>query len=254
MTPATTERRWVIGRGTGFNEARKLKQRALYLYVGNGVRAQLEAIGSFDSVLPNGLMICLDNCHYAPSITRGVVSVHRFVEYGFVQCFTDLGILVSKNNVVYFNAIPSNGIYEIDLHDLVPNVNSIYNVFKNKVENQLGKTIKALRPDQGGEYISQEFKDYLKACGIVQQLTPPYTPQHNGVSERRNRTLLDMVRSMMNLTTLLTIPKREVTEQMTETMEEYMCKTRGDYGSGVTWPKIDAKDHFELKAISQRTT
>ncbi|GJT70832.1 retrotransposon protein, putative, ty1-copia subclass [Tanacetum coccineum] len=49
-----------------------------------------------------------------------------------------------------------------------------------KVENQLGKTIKALRSDRGGEYISQEFKDYLKVCGIVQQLTPPYTPQHNG--------------------------------------------------------------------------
>ncbi|GKF13768.1 retrotransposon protein, putative, ty1-copia subclass, partial [Tanacetum coccineum] len=77
-----------------------------------------------------------------------------------------------------------------------------FNVFENEVENQLGKTIKAIRSDQGGEYISQEFKDYLKANGIVQQLTPPYTPQHNGVSERRNRTLLDMVRSMMNLTTL----------------------------------------------------
>ncbi|GJV75217.1 retrotransposon protein, putative, ty1-copia subclass [Tanacetum coccineum] len=72
-----------------------------------------------------------------------------------------------------------------------------------KVENQLGKTIKAIRSVRGGEYISQEFKDYLKACGIVQQLTPTYTPQHNGVSERRNRTLLDMVRSMMNLITLL---------------------------------------------------
>ncbi|GKB19923.1 retrotransposon protein, putative, ty1-copia subclass [Tanacetum coccineum] len=71
-----------------------------------------------------------------------------------------------------------------------------------KLENQLKKTIKALRSDQGGEYISQEFKDYLKVCGIVQQLTPPYTPQHNGVSERRNHTLLDMVRSMMNLITL----------------------------------------------------
>ncbi|GJR87303.1 retrovirus-related pol polyprotein from transposon TNT 1-94 [Tanacetum coccineum] len=56
--------------------------------------------------------------------------------------------------------------------------------------------------DRGGEYISQEFKDYLKACGIVQQLTPPYIPQHNRVSERRNRTLLDMVQLMMNLTTL----------------------------------------------------
>ncbi|GJT82540.1 retrotransposon protein, putative, ty1-copia subclass [Tanacetum coccineum] len=56
--------------------------------------------------------------------------------------------------------------------------------------------------DHEGEYISQEFKDYLKSYGIVQQLTPSYTPQHNGVSERRNHTLLDMVRSTMNLTIL----------------------------------------------------
>ncbi|GJW36015.1 retrotransposon protein, putative, ty1-copia subclass [Tanacetum coccineum] len=42
----------------------------------------------------------------------------------------------------------------------------MFKVFKNNVENQLGKTIKALRSDRGGEYISQEFKDYLKACGI----------------------------------------------------------------------------------------
>ncbi|GKE55013.1 retrotransposon protein, putative, ty1-copia subclass, partial [Tanacetum coccineum] len=70
--------------------------------------------------------------------------------------------------------------------------------------NAIGKvmTLKALRSDRGDEYISQEFKDYLKACGIVQQLTPPYTPQLSGVSEMRNRTLLDIVRSMMNLITL----------------------------------------------------
>ncbi|GKD08233.1 retrotransposon protein, putative, ty1-copia subclass, partial [Tanacetum coccineum] len=112
--------------------------------------SRVEAIGSFDLVLPNGLVICLDNCHYAPSITRGVVSVHRLVENGFVQHFTDFGISISKYNVHYFNAIPSNGIYEIDMHNLVPNVNSMYN------------------------------------------LTPPYTPQHNGVSERRNRTTLPL--------------------------------------------------------------
>nr|GEV18725.1 retrotransposon protein, putative, Ty1-copia subclass [Tanacetum cinerariifolium] len=68
-----------------------------------------------------------------------------------------------------------------------------FKVFKNKVENQLGKTIKAFRSDRGGEYRSQEFKYYLKACGIVQHITPSYTLQHNGVSERRNHTLLDMV-------------------------------------------------------------
>ncbi|GKB69282.1 retrotransposon protein, putative, ty1-copia subclass [Tanacetum coccineum] len=119
----------------GFREARKLKQGALYLYVGNGVRAQVEAIGSFDLVLPNGLVICLDNCHYAPSITRGVVSVHRLVENGFVQCFTDFGISVSKNNVHYFNAIPSNGIYEIDMHDLsysLAKINVMNSLYCNK--------------------------------------------------------------------------------------------------------------------------
>ncbi|GJY38851.1 retrovirus-related pol polyprotein from transposon TNT 1-94 [Tanacetum coccineum] len=165
-------------------------------------KAETRAIGSDDLVLPNGLVIYLDNCHYAPTITRGVV---------------------------YFHVC--DGINEIDMLNILPNVNSnagyfvtftddysrygyiyflkhkhevfeTFKVFKNKVENQLGKTIKALRSDRGGEYISQEFKDYLKACGIVQQLTPPYTPQHNAVYERRNRTLLDMVRSMMNFTTL----------------------------------------------------
>ena len=65
--------------------------------------------------------------------------------------------------------------------------------FQNEVENQLGRSIKALRSDRGGEYLSQEFSDHLRECGIVSQLTPPGTPQWNGVSERRNRTLLDMV-------------------------------------------------------------
>ncbi|GJZ50276.1 retrotransposon protein, putative, ty1-copia subclass [Tanacetum coccineum] len=107
-----------------------------------GVRKlkQVEAIGSFDLVLTNDLVICLDNCHYAPSITRGVVSVHCLVENGFVYCFTDFGISVSKNNVFYFNVIPSNGIYEIDMHNLVPNVNSIYNVSTKRAELNLDST------------------------------------------------------------------------------------------------------------------
>jgi transposase InsO family protein len=50
--------------------------------------------------------------------------------------------------------------------------------------------------------LSYDFLTHLKASGIVWQLTPPGTPQCNGVSERRNRTLLDMVRSMMSLTDL----------------------------------------------------
>ena len=52
------------------------------------------------------------------------------------------------------------------------------------------------------KYLSFEFKTYLKECGIISQFMPPGTPQWNGISERRNRTLLDMVRSMMSNATL----------------------------------------------------
>ncbi|WVZ90252.1 hypothetical protein U9M48_036568 [Paspalum notatum var. saurae] len=74
--------------------------------------------------------------------------------------------------------------------------------YQNEVQNHSGKTIKFLQSDHGGEYLSHEFNDHLSSCGIVPHLTPPGTPQWNGVSERRNRTLLDMVRSMMSQTDL----------------------------------------------------
>ncbi|GJZ62862.1 retrotransposon protein, putative, ty1-copia subclass [Tanacetum coccineum] len=77
-----------------------------------------------------------------------------------------------------------------------------FKVFQKEVENHLEKTIKLLCSDHGGEYMSQEFLDHLKEHGTIAHRTPPYMPQHNGVSERRNRTLLDMVRSMMSQTTL----------------------------------------------------
>ena len=70
------------------------------------------------------------------------------------------------------------------------------------MENHRNKKIKSLRSDRGGEYLSYEFGLHLKQCEIVSQLAPPGTPQRNGVFERRNRTFLDIVRSMMSLTDL----------------------------------------------------
>jgi transposase InsO family protein len=69
--------------------------------------------------------------------------------------------------------------------------------YMNMVENQLHKNIKALRIDRGREYFSEQFKMLYDEKGIKRQLTMPSTPQQNGVAERRNRTLQEMVRSMM---------------------------------------------------------
>ena len=74
--------------------------------------------------------------------------------------------------------------------------------FQSEFENHCNKKIKFLRSYREGEYLSYEFGLHLKQCGIVSQLTPPGTPQCNGVFECHNHTLLDMVQSMMSLTDL----------------------------------------------------
>ncbi|GJT68427.1 retrotransposon protein, putative, ty1-copia subclass [Tanacetum coccineum] len=281
----------------GLMGSRKLKPGDLSLYVGDGHRAANEAIGSYHLCLPSGLVLVLHNCHYAPFITRGIISVSRLYDDGFINRFEDNTISVYRNNVVYFSAIPRNGIFEIDLsnsntndcsmyvvsnkiakinldstllwhchlghiskkhieklqHDRLLNstdnqsfdkcvscisrkmarkpythqverakdilglihtdvcgpfrtvtkqgasyfvtftddfsrygyvyllkhkheVFETFKVFQKEVENQLGKTIKSLRSDRGGEYMSQEFLDHLKEHGIIAHRTPPYTP------------------------------------------------------------------------------
>ncbi|GKB70172.1 ribonuclease H-like domain, reverse transcriptase, RNA-dependent DNA polymerase [Tanacetum coccineum] len=57
--------------------------------------------------------------------------------------------------------------------------------------------VRMLRTDRGGEFTSNEFTKYCKENGIARQLTAPYSPQQNGVVERRNRTVLSTTRSMM---------------------------------------------------------
>ena len=69
--------------------------------------------------------------------------------------------------------------------------------FRLHVEKQSGNSIQVLHSDGGGEYTSKEFKDYCDEHGIHREVTFPYTPQHNGVAERKNRTILDMARSML---------------------------------------------------------
>ncbi|KAJ9539252.1 hypothetical protein OSB04_031985 [Centaurea solstitialis] len=60
--------------------------------------------------------------------------------------------------------------------------NEVQNQLDSSGESRIQMKIKFLRSDRGGEYLSQEFGNHLTECGIVSQLTPPYTPQMNGVS------------------------------------------------------------------------
>jgi transposase InsO family protein len=70
--------------------------------------------------------------------------------------------------------------------------------FVARIELETGKRLKVLQTDGGGEYIASKVREFLKSKGIQHELTTPDTPQHNGVAEHMNRTLLDKVRSMLH--------------------------------------------------------
>jgi hypothetical protein len=70
--------------------------------------------------------------------------------------------------------------------------------FKAEIENLTNKKIKTLRTDNGGEYTSKEFIAFCKSAGIRRELTVPHNPQQNGVAERKNRSIEETVKSLLN--------------------------------------------------------
>lgn len=78
---------------------------------------------------------------------------------------------------------------------------SVFETFKKwlvMVERQLELKLQVLRSDNGGEYVSSEMNRFLEERGILHQKTAPYNPHQNGVAERLNRTLGDLIRSMLH--------------------------------------------------------
>jgi hypothetical protein len=72
-----------------------------------------------------------------------------------------------------------------------------FKAYKVKVENQLERKIKRLRSDRGGEYFSSDFTEFCVEHCIIHERTPPYSPQSNGIAERKNCTLTELVIAML---------------------------------------------------------
>ena len=70
--------------------------------------------------------------------------------------------------------------------------------FKALIENLSKRKIKILRLDNGGEYTSKEFVNFCRDVGIKRELTTPYNPQQNSVAKRKNRTIMEVVKTMIH--------------------------------------------------------
>jgi transposase InsO family protein len=73
-----------------------------------------------------------------------------------------------------------------------------FKIYKVEVENHLKRKIKRLLSDRGGEYFSNDFSEFCAEHNIIPERTPPYSPQSNGIAERKNRTLTDLVNAMLD--------------------------------------------------------
>ena len=79
----------------------------------------------------------------------------------------------------------------------ISQVLEVFKKFKQSIEKHSGQPLKVLRTDRGGVFVSVVFDKFCEDYGIKKQLTASYTPQQNGVVERKNRSLVEIAKSML---------------------------------------------------------
>ena len=73
----------------------------------------------------------------------------------------------------------------------------VFRSFHQMIATQFNTYIKVIRSDNGGEYFKTELIEFMNSNGILHQTTCPYSPQQNGVAERKNRHILEVTRSLL---------------------------------------------------------
>ncbi|GJX35264.1 retrotransposon protein, putative, ty1-copia subclass [Tanacetum coccineum] len=227
--------------GKGLKKSRRLKHGELNLVIGNKKITPVTRIRKYELMLKSGVKIDLNNCCYSSEMTRNIISFHALFKDGYKFSFDNKNrdILIYSNGCFMFKASPCKGIYETvecisHNGNVILNVGSSNELDKSKLwHSHLGhvnkKRIAQLQKDgvlesfdfksddmcvdhsdlpqkmENATTIQKVSKRGREPTGQkdkVSQLTPPRTPQLNGVAERRNKTLLDMVGSMMSRATL----------------------------------------------------
>ena len=77
------------------------------------------------------------------------------------------------------------------------NVYSVFKTFVSKVQTLFECKIQCLRSDSGGEFLSEQFHNFLNDQGITHQLSCPHTPEQNGCAERKHRHVVEMGRTLL---------------------------------------------------------
>jgi hypothetical protein len=109
------------------------------------------------------------------------------------------GVLIEAGKRYFMTKIDDASIYfYMYLLKMKDEALNYFKTYKAKVENQLEKKIEHFRSDRGCEYFSNKFNLFCAEHGIIHERTPCYSHQLNGVAERKNHTLTDLVNAMLD--------------------------------------------------------
>ncbi|XP_035843200.1 uncharacterized protein LOC118490096 [Helianthus annuus] len=165
---------------------------------GDGSKVQIEGKGTILFLCKNGDHLSVSNVYYIPALRSNVMSLGQMTEDGYKIIMKQEYLRMFNESGKLYNPTKSNlrfmWVYFLKTKD---EAFSNFKKFKVKAEKNNKYKVGMLRTDRGGEFTSKEFNQYCEDQGIERQLTAPYTPQQNGVVERRNRTVMEVTRSLL---------------------------------------------------------
>uniref|UniRef100_A0A2N9GEZ3 Integrase catalytic domain-containing protein n=1 Tax=Fagus sylvatica TaxID=28930 RepID=A0A2N9GEZ3_FAGSY len=196
-----------------------------WVYVGDNRSVPDAGKGKALIKLTSSKTLSLSNVLHVPHFRHNLISVLLLGKAGIKVAFDGGIVTLTKNDVFVGKGYIDQGLFvlSIDKHTMTRGGKRFYVIFvddysrftklyllrskdealemlikyKTEVENQKNKRIKRLRTDRGGEYESNPFSEFCEQNGIIHEVTPPYSPESNGVAERKNRTLKEMMNAML---------------------------------------------------------
>ncbi|GJT91176.1 retrovirus-related pol polyprotein from transposon TNT 1-94 [Tanacetum coccineum] len=201
------------------------------LYMGNSATADIKGEGDVILKMTSEKELKLTNVLYVPEIRKNLVSGWLLNKFGFRLVFESDKFVLSKNQMYVGKGYAVDAMFKLNVMVVKNDINKMnssayliessnvwhgrlghycyvyllkskdeaidkFVLYKNEFKNQLGKKIKVIRSDRGGEYVSP-FAELCAQHGIRHEFTAPYSPQQNGIAERKNRTLKEMVTAML---------------------------------------------------------
>ncbi|GKC26479.1 retrovirus-related pol polyprotein from transposon TNT 1-94 [Tanacetum coccineum] len=150
---------------------------------------------------------------FVNGLKYNLISISQLCDAKYIVQFDDKqGTIFNANKEIVLIAPKRNVVYVLDMSPLTPNracffakasesINWLWH--KRMVENQNDVKVKQIRTDNGTEFRNHELESFCDEKGISQNLSSPYTPEQNGVAERKNRTLIKAARTTLNRSVLL---------------------------------------------------